>query len=84
MTKIFYPMLDKTAEVYIDNILVESKRWEDHCANLQQAFDLLQHFGKKLNPAKCAFGISTGKFLGFLVTEWGIEIKLFYPKRPYK
>ena len=62
------------AEVYIDDILVESKRWENHCANLQQAFDLLQHFGKKLNPAKCAFGISIGKFLGFLVTEWGIEI----------
>ena len=46
----------------------------DHCAYLQQAFNLLWYFGMKLNSAKCAFSISTGKFLGFLVTERGIEI----------
>ena len=69
-------MLGKTAEVYIDDILVKSKRWEDHYADLYQAFDLLQHFGMKLNPTKCAFGVSVGKFLGFLVTKRGIEIDL--------
>ena len=74
MKKIFYPMLGKTIEVYIDDILVKSKKQEDHCADLQQAFDLLQHFGLKLNLAKCAFRVSVGKFLGFLVTGRGIEI----------
>ncbi|KAL6335039.1 hypothetical protein AAG906_025827 [Vitis piasezkii] len=43
----------------------------DHCAYLQQAFNLLWYFGMKLNSAKCAFNMSTGKFLGFLVTERG-------------
>ena len=28
----------------------------------------------KLNPSKCAFGISTGKFLGFMVSQRGIEV----------
>ena len=41
---------------------------------MQQDFDLLQHFGLKSNLAKCAFGVSVGKFLGFLVTGRGIEI----------
>lgn len=59
MTKTFYPMSGKTM---------------DHCAYLQQAFNLLWYFEMKLNSAKCAFNISTGKFLGFLVTERGIEI----------
>ena len=27
----------------------------------------------KLNPAKCAFGVSAGKFLGFIVNNRGIE-----------
>ena len=74
MTKIFYPILSKTAEVYIDDILVKSKRQEYHYANLQQAFDLSRHFGMKLNPTKCPFSVSTGKFLGFVVTKCGIEI----------
>ena len=55
-------------------MLVKSKRREDHCVDLQQTFDLLQHFRMKLNLAKCAFGVFACKFLGFLVTKWGIEI----------
>ena len=51
-------MLGKMVEVYIDDILVKNKKQEDHCANLQQAFNLLQHFGMKLNPTNCVFGFS--------------------------
>lgn len=76
MKIIFYLMLRKTTKVYMDDILVKSKRREDHCVDLQQAFNLLQHFGMKLNPAKCVFSISIGNFLGFLVIERGIKIDL--------
>ena len=60
-------------EVYIDDMLVKSKKLPDHAAHLQQAFDLLREYGLKLNTLKCAFGVSTGRFLGFMVTQREIE-----------
>ena len=60
-------------EVYIDDMLVKSKQRPDHATHLQQAFDLLREYGMKLNPLKCAFGVSADRFLGFMVTQRGIE-----------
>ena len=60
-------------EVYIDDMLVKSKQRSDHAAHLQQTFDLLREYGMKLNALKCAFGVSAGWFLGFMVTQRGIE-----------
>ena len=73
VTKIIRPLLESTMEVYIDDILVKSKQRLDHAAHLQQTFDLLRKYGMKLNPLKCAFGVSAGRFLGFMVTQRGIE-----------
>ena len=58
VTKMFRPLLDSTMEVYIDDMLVKSKQCLDHAAHLQQTFDLLREYGMKLNPLKCAFGVS--------------------------
>ena len=55
-------------EVYIDDMLIKSKERPDHATHLQQIFDLLRTDGMKLNPAKCAFGVSAGWFLGFMMT----------------
>ena len=71
--KMFRSLLGTTMEVYIDDMLVKSKQRPDHATHLQQAFDLLREYGMKLNPIKCAFGVSAGKFLGFMVTQRGIE-----------
>ena len=60
-------------EVYIDDMLIKSKERPDHAIYLQQVFDLLRTDGMKLNPVKCAFGVSTGRFLGFMMTQRGIE-----------
>ena len=60
-------------EVYIDDMLVKSKELSDHTTHLQQTFELLRAYGMKLNPAKCAFGVSVGRFLGFMMTQRGIE-----------
>ena len=73
VTKMFRPLLGSTMEVYIDDMLVKSKLRPDHSTHLQQAFDLLREYSMKLNPLKCAFGVSAGKFLGFMVTQRGIE-----------
>ena len=74
VTKMFRPLLGSTMEVYIDDMLVKSKQHPDHAAHLQQAFDLLREYGMKLNPLKCAFGVSADKFLGFMATQRGIEV----------
>ena len=73
VTKMFRPLLGKTMEVYIDNMLIKSKERSDHANHLQQAFDLLRTYGMKLNPAKCTFEVSVGRFLGFMMTQRGIE-----------
>ena len=65
--------MGKTMEVYIDNMLSKSKERLDHTKHLQEAFDLLRTYDMKLNPLKCVFGVSSGKFLGFMLTQRGIE-----------
>ena len=71
--KMFKPLLGKIIEVYIDDMLVKSKEHLDHAEHLQEAFELLRVYDMKLNPSKCAFGVSAGQFLGFMVTRRGIE-----------
>ena len=73
VTKMFRPLLGKTIEVYIDDMLVKSKELPNHAEHLQEAFELRMAYGMKLNPSKCAFGVSAGRFLGFMVTQRGIE-----------
>ena len=73
MTKIFQPLIGKTMEVYIDDMLIKIKERPDHTKHLQETFALLHMNGMKLNPLKCAFGVSSAKFLGFMVTQRGIE-----------
>ncbi|WJZ84531.1 hypothetical protein VitviT2T_004131 [Vitis vinifera] len=76
MTKIFKPLVGRTVEVYIDDIVVKRKTQEEHVLHLQEVFHLLRKYDMKLNPSKCAFGVSAGKFLGFMVSQRGIEVSL--------
>jgi hypothetical protein len=74
MNLIFHDLLGIIIEVYIDDIVVKSPILFYHLANLCLAFERMRHFGLKMNPLKCAFGVSAGKFLGFIIHENGIEI----------
>ena len=60
-------------EVYIYDMLVKSKERPDHAKHLQETFELLRAYVMKLNPSKCTFEVSAGRFLGFMVTQRGIE-----------
>ena len=68
MTKIFKPLIGHMVEVYIDDIVVKRKTREEHTQHLQEVFCLLRRYNMKLNSSKCAFDVSAGKFLGFVVT----------------
>ena len=60
-------------EVYIDDMFVKSTTAKLHIAHLSEAFQILREYNMKLNPAKCAFGVSTEKLLGFIINNQGIE-----------
>ena len=63
-------------EAYINDMLVKSRERFDHIQHLQEVFELLRRYDMKLNLLKCSFGVSSGKFLGFMVTQRGIEANL--------
>ena len=73
VTKMFRPLLGSIMDVYIDHMLVKSEQRPDHAAHLQQDFNILGEYGMKPNTMKCAFGVSAGRFLGFMVKPRGIE-----------
>ncbi|XP_027083542.1 uncharacterized protein [Coffea arabica] len=74
MTTLFHDMIHKEIEVYVDDIIIKSKKAEDHLIDLRKLFERLRKYNLKLNPAKCAFGAPAGKLLGFIVSKKGIEL----------
>nr|XP_023919078.1 uncharacterized protein LOC112030642 [Quercus suber] len=73
MNKMFARQIGRNVQVYVDDMLVKSRREEDHLKDLEETFDTLRTYNVKLNPGKCAFGVTAGKFLGFMVSQRGIE-----------
>ena len=73
VNRMFQKQIGATMEVYIDDMLVKSTTADLHIAHLSEAFQFLRSYNMKLNPAKCAFGVSAEKFLGFIVNHRGIE-----------
>ncbi|KAM1908622.1 hypothetical protein ACFX14_028108 [Malus domestica] len=65
--------IGKSMEVYVDDMLVKSKHVDKHITNLSETFTILKRYRMRLNPNKCAFGVGSGKFLGFMISQRGIE-----------
>lgn len=74
--KMFRDKIKKYMEVHVDNMLVKSKKDVDHIADLGKIFEILKYYKMKLNVNKCTFGVSSGKFLGFMVNHKRIEANL--------
>ena len=70
MNKMFAHQLGRNVQVYVDDMLVKSVREND----LQETFNTLRSYNMKLNPSKCMFRVTAGKFLGFMVSQRGIEV----------
>jgi hypothetical protein len=71
---IFHDLLGIILEIYIDDVIVKSDSMDSHLTDLRLPLERMRRYGLKMNPLKCAFGVSTGKFLGFIIHEYGIEI----------
>ena len=74
VNKMFQKQIGTSMEVYIDDMLVNSAKARLHVNHLAEAFQVLKDYKMKLNPTECAFGVSVGKFLGFIVNSRRIEV----------
>ena len=76
VNKMFSRQIGRNMEVYMDDMLVKSKEKPTHLDDLKEMFATLRQYQIKLNLSKCAFGVASGKFLGFMVSQRGKEANL--------
>ena len=74
MVTLFHDMMHKEIEVYVDDRIAKSHTCRDHLTDLRKLFKRLIKYRLRLNPNKCVFGASSGKLLGFIVSQKGIEV----------
>ena len=74
MNASFHDMLGHHMEIYIDDIMVKSKKATEHVKHLKKSFERMRLHQLKLNPLKCAFGVQARNFLGFLFHQRGVEV----------
>ncbi|KAL6318153.1 hypothetical protein AAG906_035658 [Vitis piasezkii] len=73
-TTLFHDMMHRDVEVYVDDMIVKSQGKADHLEALERFFERIRKFRLRLNPKKCTFGVTSGKLLGHMVSERGIEV----------
>ena len=74
MNFIFHEYIGTLVEIYIDDVVIKSGDVTKHLTDLRKILECTRRHGLKMNPSKCAFGVSAGQFLGFMVHQRGIEI----------
>ena len=74
MTTIFHDMMHKNMEDYVDDTLAKSRIRDTHLLDLSLILDHMEQFQLRLNPKKCAFGVTSGKLLGYIISVKAIEV----------
>jgi hypothetical protein len=74
MNYIFHELIGKIVEIYIDGVVIKFLNHDSHLEDVKRTLECTRKHCLKMNPNKCAFGVSDGEFLGFLVHEGGIEV----------
>ena len=70
----FHGLIGRSTVVYLDDIMIFSKRKEEHAFHLRHIFEHCRKYGISLNPKKCVFAVTEGKLLGHIVSKKGISI----------
>jgi len=73
MDRVLAAMIGRNVQASVDDMVVTSLVKDQHVADLEELFTTITKYRLKLNLEKCVFGVEEGKFLGFLLTERGIE-----------
>ncbi|GAA0158536.1 hypothetical protein LIER_15534 [Lithospermum erythrorhizon] len=66
VNRLFKEQIGRNMEIYVDDMLVKSRRSEDHLKNLEETLEVLKFSRLRINPEKCSFGVTSRKFLGCL------------------
>jgi hypothetical protein len=74
MNLIFHDLLRVLMEVYIDDMVVKLVGFREHMIDLKLLLERMKKYGLRMNPLKCAFRVTSGRFLGFVVHEHDIQI----------
>jgi hypothetical protein len=69
----FKKQLNKNVKAYVDDVVVKTRNSSTLIDDLEETFSSLREYRWKLNPNKCVFGVPTGKLLGFIISQRGIE-----------
>ena len=69
----FADQLYRNVEAYVNDVIIKTKTQDQFIADLEETFNSLRKFRWKLNPTKCVFGVPSGKLLGFIISNRGIE-----------
>ena len=70
----FAYQIGKNIQVYVDDMLLKIWKEDNHLDDLKKTFETLRSYNMKLNPSKCTFRVTVGKFLRFMVSQRGIEV----------
>ena len=76
VTRIFESQIERNMEAYIDDMVVKSRQVVEHLVGVGETFSVLKEHKLRLNASKCSFGVSSGKFLGYMITHRRIEVNL--------
>ena len=74
MQVILEPVLNKFAMVYLDDIIIYSRNFEEHIKHLEEVFSLIEKSGLKISPSKCNFAKDKLRYLGHIVSHDGIQV----------
>ncbi|XP_017423605.1 uncharacterized protein LOC108332814 [Vigna angularis] len=74
MNRIFRPFLDKFVVVFIDDILIYSKTWEEHENHLRIVLGILREKKFYAKLSKCEFWLEEVQFLGHVISAGGIAV----------
>ena len=72
----FSKQIGRNMEVHVNDMLVRSTEELTYLDDLKETFATLKQYQMKSNPSKCAFGVASWNFLGFMVSQRGIEANL--------
>ena len=78
MDDLIRPFIGKCFIVYLDDVLIFSRSWEEHVKQLQQVFDTIQQHRLYMNMDKCSFAMTIIKYLGYVIDFAGIHV---HPKK---
>ena len=63
----------KICFIYLDDLIIFSKNFDEHVDRIKQVFDRITDYGMKLSPKKCSFFMREVKYIGQIVSAVGVQ-----------